>query len=145
MIIAPAILAGLLPAAGPTPVVEPMPGFLDVAMQVIARKDYEGRWPYAADAGTLACIYAVGNEVIVFLPDPKLAENADAALDDFADDKALLVTANPITLYAIADKGGYLKPGLTIEDKIRQLGPFVTMGKALCKQIKRAEPGAGGL
>ena len=145
MIIAPAILAGLLPAAGATPVVEPMPGFLDVAMQVITREEHQDRWPFAADAGTLACVYAIGNEVIIFMPDPKLAENADAALDDFADDKALLVTANPITLYAIADKGGYLKPGLTIEDKIIQLGPFVTMGKTLCKQIKRTENGPSEL
>ncbi len=145
MIIAPAILAGLLPAAGATPVVEPMPGFLDVEMQVIARQDHEGRWPFAADAGTLACVRALGDEVVIFLSDPKLAGDPDAVLDDFVDDKSMLVTTNPITLYAIVNKSGLLKPDLSIEDKIMQLGPFVTMGKTLCKQIKRAEPGPSKL
>lgn len=145
MFAAPAILAGLLPAAGAMPVVEPMPGFLDVRMQLIARQDNPDRWPFAADAGALACVRAIGNEVVVFMPDPKLADDADAALDAFADDKAFLVTANPITLYAMGDKNGYLKPDLTIEDKIKRLGPLVTMGKALCKQMRSAADGASDL
>ncbi len=145
MVIAPAILAGLLPVAGGMPVDGIMPGILDVRLQAISRQANEQGWPFAAEAGTLACVRALGSKVVIFLPDPKLAEDEDAAMDEFVEDKYLHVTANPLELFAEFGKANQFAPGLTIEDKIRQLGPFVTLGKKLCDQPKGTVLGPGEL
>jgi hypothetical protein len=136
MQLAPAILAGLLPVSGGVPVDAMMPGILDVRLQAISQQANEKGWPFAAEAGTLACVRSLGIKVVIFLPDPKLAEDEDAAMDEFVDDKYVHVTANPLELFAQYGKAHLFAPGLTIEDKIRQLGPFVTLGKKLCDQPK---------
>ncbi len=76
MHLAPAILAGLLPVAGGMPVDAMMPGILDVRLQAISRQANEKGWPFAAEAGTLACVRSLGIKVVIFLPDPKLADDS---------------------------------------------------------------------
>jgi hypothetical protein len=130
MYLASAIVASLLPAG------DFVPELIDVRMQEISRAASEQDWPFAANSGTLACVRSLGIKVVIFMPDPKLANDEDAALDDFVDNKYVQVTTNPFELFADFGKAALFTPDLKIEDKIKRLGPFVTLGRKLCDQPK---------
>ena len=115
----------------------------DVRFQVISKQPGEAQWPFAVDVGTLACVYALGMRVVVFLP-----YSVTKPAEDFFDeadnrDDALVVTTDPIQLMVAENK--YFVPNLSLEDKIRRMGPYVSLGKKLCDQPEGAIVGPGEL
>ena len=143
MHLAPAILAGLAPAAlmaaTPAAMADSLfPDESDVRQQNISRQAGELDWPFADSDGTLACVRSFGMKVVIFMPDRALTDEAE-------DYEYVMVTTDPIQLLAGSTKPGVLLPGMTIEDKIRRLAPFVTMGKKLCDQPKWTVLGPGEL
>ena len=146
MMTAPAIAAAMLPfCASALQASDFYPDALDVRMQKIERQGSEQGWPFAAAAGTLACVQAIGIKVVIFMPDPMLATNEDAAMDEFIEDRFVQVTTNPFQLFADYGKSALFVAGLKIEDKIKQLGPFELLGKKLCDQPKGTNIGPSEL
>jgi hypothetical protein len=113
-------------------------GFLpeekDVRFQVIERQPGEGDWPFLADKGRLACVPSFGMRIVLFYP---WAEGEDA-VDGFAIDEpqrqGVVVSTDPLQLWSDAAGKLLLQQNMTIEDKIRRMGPYVTLGKKLCDQ-----------
>jgi hypothetical protein len=134
MHLAPAIFAGLAPAvlvaATPAAMADSLlPDESNVRQQKISRQAGEMDWPFADNEGTLACVRSFGMKVVIFMPERALT-------GDVEDYEYVMVTTDPIQLLAGSTKPGVLLPGMTIEEKIRRLAPFVTMGKKLCDQPK---------
>lgn len=139
MTLVPAFLAGIAPvallAAAPAALADSLfPDESDVRQQKISRQAGEKDWPFAANDGTLACVRSFGMKVVIFMPE------TEEAIEEFSEDEAannyVMVTTDPIQLWADAGKSELFVPGLKIEDKIRRLAPFVTLGKKLCDQPK---------
>ena len=81
--------------------------------------------------------------VVVFLPYSVTKPDEDF-FDEFENrDDALVVTTDPIQLLVAEKK--YFVPNLSLEDKIRRMGPYVSLGKKLCDQPKGAIVGPGEL
>ena len=115
----------------------------DVRLQVISKQPGETQWPFAVDVGTLACVYALGMRVVVFLPYSVTKPDEDF-FDEFENrDDALVVTTDPLQLLVADAK--YFVPDMSIEDKIRRMGPYVSLGKKLCDQPEGAIVGPGEL
>ncbi len=107
----------------------------DVRMQTITRQVGEVNWPFAADTGLLICVPSVGQRVVFFFPE-QTNETVDIDVDT-AEVDGVPVTTDPMMLMLFGyGKEKYFAPNMTIEDKIRRLGPYVTMGKKLCEQPK---------
>lgn len=140
MHVGPTIAAGLVPAALMAAVSGAtadslIPDESDVRQQKISRQAGERDWPFAASEGTLACVRSFGMKVVIFMP-----ESDDISeLEEFQDDMAnnyVMVSTDPLQLWLDAGKSHLFTPDLKIEDKIRRLAPFVTLGKKLCDQPK---------
>jgi hypothetical protein len=115
----------------------------DVRFQVISKQAGEKDWPFAVTTGTLACVPSFGFRVVVFFPFP-VGMRDDDALDEMqAVEEPMIVTTDPLQLLFSSSK--YLVPGMTIEEKIRRMGSYVSFGKKLCDQPKGAVVGPGEL
>ena len=115
----------------------------DARLQVISKQPGEKQWPFAVDVGTLACVYVLGMKVVVFLPYSVTMPDEDF-FDEFEKrDDALVVTTDPLQLLVANAK--YFVRDMSIEDKIRRMGPYVSLGKKLCDQPEGAIVGPGEL
>ena len=148
MKLVPAIFAGLAPAA----LLAGMPGAMafdflpdesDIRQQKISRQAGERDWPFAADEGTLLCMPAFGLRVVIFVPEAESDLEADGGEDK--ENNYVTVSTDPLQLWADVGKSHLFTPDLKIEDKIRRLAPFVTMGKKLCDQPKWTDLGPSEL
>jgi hypothetical protein len=135
-----AALAMLATLESTTPFVLPaglIPEAEDVRFQVIERQANENDWPFLAEKGRLACVPAMGMRIVLFMP---WVEADEGGVNGFAVDesasKAAIVSADPLQLWTDIEGKPLLKPDMKIEDKIRRLGPYVTIGKKLCDQPK---------
>ena len=61
------------------------------------------------------------------------------------DPAIIVVTTDPIQLWTDPVAKIHLVPGMSIEEKIRRMAPYVTLGKKLCDQPKGAMIGPGEL
>ena len=68
--------------------------------------------------------------VVLFFPD------MNDGLDELVEPTGVIVTTDPIQLFSDVEGKAHLAPGMSIEDKIRRLGPYVSLGKKLCDQPK---------
>ncbi len=132
--IPPALPAGFLPEAD------------DVRFQIIERQASEKQWPFLANKGRLACVLSFGLRIVIFMP---WVEDDEGGIDGFSIDvdanKAAVVSADPLQLWGDIEGLALLQPDMTMEDKIRRMGPYVTLGKKLCDQPKGAAIGPSEL
>jgi hypothetical protein len=113
--------------------VDLFPDETDVRMQTISRQKGEDSWPFAADSGLLICVPSLGQRVVLFSPDAEMPE-VDI---ETSEDRIVHVTADPLFLLTIGRTNEvHYAPGMSLEEKIRRLGPYVTLGKKLCDQPK---------
>ena len=138
--LAPAVLLAEMPGAM---AFDLLPDESDIRQQKIARQAGERDWPFAAVEGTLVCMPAFGLRVVIFVP-----ETGDELEPDCGEDGSnnyVTVSTDPLQLWADVGKSHLFTPDLKIEDKIRRLAPFVTMGKKLCDQPKWTDLGPSEL
>lgn len=129
-----AMLASMEPTSFAMPA-----GFLpeenDVRFQVIEQQAGEKDWPFLASKGRLSCVPSLGFKVVLFFP---WVEDDDEGSDGFALEAGkrgpVIVTTDPIQLWTDVEGKALLQPGMTIEDKIRRMAPYVSLGKKLCDQ-----------
>jgi hypothetical protein len=116
-----------------------LPGAEDVRFQVIERQASEKDWPFLADKGRLACVPSFGLRVVIFMP---WVEENDGGIEGFAVEenanRVAIVSADPLQLWGDIEGKPLLQPNMSMEEKIRRMGPYVTLGKKLCDQPKGA-------
>ncbi|MER9427076.1 hypothetical protein [Mesorhizobium sp. M0408] len=114
----------------------------EVRLQPISRVGDEADWPFSVDEGVLACAWSAGQRVVTFM------ENRPADLEEGEkfERRHVIVTTEPMTLsvgnMAYRD---LFRPIASIEERIRLVAPFVTMGQRLCDQPAGARVGHGEL
>ncbi|MER8698934.1 MULTISPECIES: hypothetical protein [unclassified Mesorhizobium] len=114
----------------------------EVRLQPISRAGNEADWPFSVDEGVLACTWSAGQRVVTFM------ENRPADLEEGEkfERRYVIVTTEPMTLsvgnMAYRD---LFRPVASIEERIRLVAPFVTMGQRLCDQPAGARVGHGEL
>lgn len=115
----------------------------DVRTQKIERQAGETDWPFAVHKGLLMCVKVFGIKHVLFYPGEPDTYQFDE--NPMTDPQIAHVTTDPIQLWTdpVADK--LLVPGMSIEEKIRRMAPYVTFGKKLCDQPKGSALGPGEL
>jgi hypothetical protein len=137
------VMASMLPLWGAPLDVSIFPQPEDVRFQVISKQAGEKEWPFAVTTGTLACVPGFGFRVVMFFP-YSVTLQGDEALDELQSrEEPVIVTVDPLQL--LFSDASYFVPDMTIEDKIRRMGPFVSFGKKLCDQPKGTVVGPGEL
>jgi hypothetical protein len=128
-------MIGLMEAKTPDVVpVDLFPDETDVRMQTISKQKGEDGWPFAADSGLLMCVPSIGQRVVLFFPDGDSPSEVDV---ETAEDRTVHVTTDPLFLLTIGRTNQeHYASGMSLEEKIRRLGPYVTLGKKLCDQPK---------
>ncbi len=136
-------MASMMPLWGAPLDVSIFPQPEDVRFQVISKQPGEKEWPFAVETGTLACVPSFGFRVVMFFPYSVLKADEEALEEMETMAEPVIVTVDPIQL--LFSNAKYFAPGITIEEKIRRFGPFVSFGKKLCDQPKGAIVGPGEL
>lgn len=93
-------------------------------------------WPFAAAEGTLVCMRSFAMKVVIFVPEPDEDIDETAAKEEYARNNYVMVSTDPLQLWLDVGKSHLFSSDFKIEDKIRRLAPFATMGKKLCDQPK---------
>lgn len=119
-----------------------MPSPQEVRTQPIARAGNEAGWPFSVGEGTLACVWSAGHKVVMFFEDRPDGLDED---EDF-EPRAVIVTTDPLqlTLGNMADRDLF-RDAASVEERMRLVAPFVTMGQKLCDQPAGARVGHGEL
>jgi hypothetical protein len=140
-----AMMASMLPLWGAPTNAQMIPEVEDFRQQTISRQAGESGWPFVAQSGVLSCVYSLGQKFVFFVPegDATLGDEDEAA--DESETGVINVTTDPILLLVQQEQSRLLVPGLTIEEKIRRLGPYVSLGKKLCEQPMGTIVGPGEL
>ncbi|UVK40605.1 hypothetical protein LHFGNBLO_002091 [Mesorhizobium sp. AR10] len=119
-----------------------VPSVEEVRLQPISRAENETGWPFSVDDGMLACVWSGGQKVVTFL------ENRPADLEDGQtfQPRHVIVTTDPmlLTIGNMAYRDLF-RPAASVEERIRQVAPFVTLGQRLCDQPAGARVGHGEL
>ncbi|MER8828682.1 hypothetical protein NKH73_19855 [Mesorhizobium sp. M0938] len=118
------------------------PSVEEVRLQPISRAENETGWPFSVDAGVLACVWSGGQKVVTFL------ENRPTDLEDdqMFQPRHVIVTTDPfqLTIGNMADRDLF-RPAASVEERIRLVAPFATLGQKLCDQPAGAHVGHGEL
>ncbi|MFK0687912.1 hypothetical protein ACFX5Q_06860 [Mesorhizobium sp. IMUNJ 23033] len=118
------------------------PSVEEVRLQPISRTENETGWPFSVDAGVLTCVWSGGQKVVSFL------ENRPADLEDREtfQPRHVIVTTDPVllTFGNMADRELF-RPAASVEERIRMVAPFATLGQKLCDQPAGAHVGHGEL
>jgi hypothetical protein len=138
------MVASLLPLGGGPYQAQFLPAPEDFRQQKISRSASETDWPFAEDSGILACVFVLGIRQVIFIPSSATFQAQTFGIDVPQED-ILNVTTDPLLLFSQLGKDEHFAPGMKIEDKIRRLGPYVTLGKKLCDQPKGTIVGPGEL
>ncbi len=119
-----------------------LPKAEDARFQRIEKSGDEKSWPFTVDQGLLACIYAAGRPLVLFLVE-------DGTEDDGLTPKLRSVTLSPDPFESIfgnmfsndliADDGG------NTERRMELFLPMYDVGRRLCDQPKGAQIGSGEL
>jgi hypothetical protein len=136
-------MTSMLPLWGAPLDVSIFPQPEDVRFQVISKQAGEKDWPFAVTTGTLACVPSFGFRVVMFFPFSLLKADDEILEELQTRGQPVIVTVDPMQLLFAGSRE--LAPDMSIEEKIRRMGPFVTFGKKLCDQPKGAVVGPGEL
>ncbi|TPM36830.1 hypothetical protein [Mesorhizobium sp. B2-3-4] len=114
----------------------------EVRLQQISRAGNETGWPFSVDEGMLACVWSVGQKVVMFFEDRPHGLDAD---EDFKP-RGVIVTTDPLqlTLGNMANRALF-RDSSDVAERLRLVVPFVTMGQKLCDQPPGARVGHGEL
>ncbi|MBZ9677462.1 hypothetical protein [Mesorhizobium sp. ES1-1] len=119
-----------------------LPSPEEVRVQPIARAGNEVAWPFSVDEGTLSCVWSAGQKIVMFFEGrPK-----ELKPDDAFEPRAVFVTTDPmqLTLGNMANRSLF-RDAATVEERLRLVAPFVTLGQKLCDQPAGARVGHGEL
>ncbi|PWJ93916.1 hypothetical protein C8D77_101596 [Mesorhizobium loti] len=114
----------------------------EVRTQPISRAGNEANWPFSVDEGMLACVWSGGQRVVVFFEN----RPSDLGVDETFQPRQVIVTTDPIqlTLGNMAYRDLF-RPAASVEERIRLVAPFATLGQKLCDQPAGARVGHGEL
>ncbi|ESY79105.1 hypothetical protein X740_18685 [Mesorhizobium sp. LNHC221B00] len=119
-----------------------LPSSEEVRLQPIERAGNEAGWPFSVDDGTLACVWSAGQKVVMFF------EGRPHGLDEDEDfePRGVIVTTDPmqLTLGNMANRALF-RDATSVEERLRLVAPFMTMGQKLCDQPAGARVGHGEL
>ncbi|ADV10968.1 hypothetical protein AB0V79_14375 [Mesorhizobium ciceri] len=137
----PLILAGEHVLAGERGMFH-FPSADEVRTQPISRTGNETVWPFSVDDGTLACVWSGGQRVVMFFEGRP--EGLDE--DETFQPRQVIVTTDPmqLTLGNMASRDLF-RPAASVEERIRLVAPFATLGQKLCDQPAGARVGHGEL
>lgn len=119
-----------------------LPSAEEVRMQPISRVGNEVGWPFSVHEGMLSCVWSAGQRVVMFFEGrPKGLD-----VDDTFEPRGVIVTTDPmqLTLGNMANRALF-RDAATVEERLRLVAPFVTMGRKLCDQPAGARVGHGEL
>ena len=136
-------MASMMPLWGAPAHAGLFPEAEDVRMQVISKQPGEKDWPFAVTTGTLACVPSLGVRVVMFFPYSVLKADGEALEELQTRGEPVIVTVDPLQLL-FSGSDNFL-PDMSIEDKIRRMGPYFSFGKKLCDQPKGAVVRSGEL
>lgn len=114
----------------------------DARFQEISRVGNEKGWPFTVDKGLLACIYAAGRPLVMFLVED--GYEVDNTTPKF---RSVTVSPDPFEAFLgnmsvndlIADKGGDTRVRLEL------FAEFYALGKRLCEQPRGSHISPGEL
>ena len=121
-----------------------LPRTEDIRLQSIEREARETEWPFSVDRGTLACAWAGGQKVALFIEaTPDAEDSFDGAT---SEPRRLLLSVNPFDL-AVQNLGSrdLFAPFDSFEDLIHRVAPYVTTARRLCDQPPGTHLGHGEL
>lgn len=98
----------------------------------IARGDVVHEWPFAVDAGTLACV-EMGTQRTVLFSEPWRTD-VPQEFGNMTLPRSVIVSANPIALFASYEDRDLYLPYDSLETLVRRLAPYETIGRALCEE-----------
>lgn len=114
----------------------------EVRIQPISRAEHETGWPFSIDDGMLTCVWSGGQRIVFFF------ESRPSDLDEHEafQPRGVIITTDPIqlTIGNMATRELF-RPATSVEERIRLVAPFVTMGQRLCDQPAGARVGHGEL
>jgi hypothetical protein len=115
----------------------------DFRSQKIERQAGETDWPFVEQKGLLMCVKVFGIKQVMFYP----GDVEEHSFDDqpLVDPEVVVVSTDPISLWTDPAAAAHLVSGMSIEEKIRRMTPYVIFGKKLCDQPKGAMIGPGEL
>ncbi|WP_187968267.1 hypothetical protein [Aquibium microcysteis] len=121
-----------------------LPRAEDVRLQSIEREARETEWPFSVERGTLACGWAAGQKVALFLE--ASAEDEDMTDGAAARQRRLVLSVNPIDL-AVQNIGfrDLFSPFDSLEELVVRIAPYVTTARRLCDQPPGTRLGHGEL
>lgn len=123
-----AVCAGLLLAGGAFA--------FDFPEMEIGRGDTAHEWPFSVERGKLTCVALAGQRTVLF--SEPWRTDMPQELGNMTLPRSVIVSTNPIALFAsLEDRALYL-PFEDIETLIRRLAPFETLGRGLCAEIPHA-------
>lgn len=102
-----------------------VPQAKDVRLQTIRKAQGETNWPFVADEGFLSCVPSIGERLVYFVPFGEDDEN----------EPPVNLNTNVMTMALVnIGRGGTFRPFANLEELIKRLSPYITMGKRLCDQ-----------
>jgi len=114
----------------------------EVRLQPITRAGNEAGWPFSVDEGTLACVWSAGQKVVMFFEDRPHGLGEDETFKP----RSVIVTTDPLqlTLGNMANRALF-RDAASVEERLRLVAPFMTIGQKLCDQPAGARVGHGEL
>jgi hypothetical protein len=114
----------------------------EVRTQPISRAKNETGWPFSVEDGILTCAWSGGQRIVAFFED----RPSDLGEDETFRPRGVIVTTDPIqlTIGNMANRALF-RPAASVEERIRLVAPFVTLGQRLCDQPAGAHVGHGEL
>jgi hypothetical protein len=98
----------------------------------ISKGEAEYEWPFSVDEGTLTCV-AMGNQRVAIFSEP-WREDLPQEFGNMTLPRSVIVSANPIALFAGVENRDLYAPYDGLETLIKRLAPYERMGWALCEQ-----------
>lgn len=114
----------------------------EVRTQPISRAENETGWPFSVDDGILTCVWSLGQKVVFFFE----SRPPDLNEDEPFEPRGVVVTTDPLQLtFGNMANRALFRPAASVEERIRLVAPFMTMGQKLCDQPAGTHVGHGEL
>ena len=119
-----------------------IPGVGRFSQAKTARFNFDGQSYAGIEGDTLACVWSGGQRVVMFFEGRP--EGLDE--DETFQPRQVIVTTDPmqLTLGNMASRDLF-RPAASVEERIRLVAPFATLGQKLCDQPAGARVGHGEL
>jgi hypothetical protein len=106
-----------------------MPNDNDFRHQSIAKGPNEEKWPFAETSGQIACAWIMGSQAVYFIPESEV-EGPLAEDDNY---RVLIVSTNVLEMMiSNAGQRDLLLPMASLEEQIKRIAPYYTLGLKLC-------------